>query len=155
MHLNKTACEIWSVFDKVQFWVKNLVPFFHRSLQLIINCLAKVSLACCLHQCNTISLPLLLPVSRMKETILPGVTLIVSTKLIWCFKLHLNKIKIGTWPWWLHTLHKYYMIFLQNLFLSFVFGFFSRRFLWSWHATSISGIHSGTFYCSSSKLSTK
>ena len=34
MHLNKTACEIWSVFDKVQFWVKNLAPFFHRSLQI-------------------------------------------------------------------------------------------------------------------------
>ena len=26
-HLNKTACEIWSVFDKVQLWVKNLAPF--------------------------------------------------------------------------------------------------------------------------------
>ena len=34
MHLNKTACEIWSVFDKVHFWVKDLTPFFHRTLQL-------------------------------------------------------------------------------------------------------------------------
>ena len=33
-HVNKTACEIWSVFDKVHFWVKTLTPFFHRSLQL-------------------------------------------------------------------------------------------------------------------------
>ena len=33
-HVNKTACEIWSVFDQVHFWVKTLTPFFHRSLQL-------------------------------------------------------------------------------------------------------------------------
>ena len=33
-HLNKTACEIWSVFDKVLFCVKYLLPFFHRTLQL-------------------------------------------------------------------------------------------------------------------------
>ena len=33
-HLNKTACEIWSVFDKVLFCVKYLTPFFHRTLQL-------------------------------------------------------------------------------------------------------------------------
>ena len=31
MHLYKTACEIWSIFDKVHFWIKNLTPFFHRS----------------------------------------------------------------------------------------------------------------------------
>ena len=30
-HLNKTACEIWSVFDKVLFCVKYLTPFFHRT----------------------------------------------------------------------------------------------------------------------------
>ena len=34
-HLNKTACEIWSIFDKVLFCVKYLLPFFHRTLQLI------------------------------------------------------------------------------------------------------------------------
>ena len=34
-HVNKTACEIWSVLDKVDFWVKTLTPFFHRSLQLL------------------------------------------------------------------------------------------------------------------------
>ena len=33
-HLNKTACEIWSIFDKVLFCVKYLTPFFHRTLQL-------------------------------------------------------------------------------------------------------------------------
>ena len=33
MHLIKTTCEIWSVSDKVQFWVKDLPPFSHRSLQ--------------------------------------------------------------------------------------------------------------------------
>ena len=33
-HLNKTACETWSVFDKVHFWVKNLAPFFQWSLQI-------------------------------------------------------------------------------------------------------------------------
>ena len=32
--LNKTACEIRSVFNKVQFWVNNLAPFFHRTLQI-------------------------------------------------------------------------------------------------------------------------
>ena len=37
-HLNKTACEIWSVFDKVLFCVKYLTPFFHRTLQLIYIC---------------------------------------------------------------------------------------------------------------------
>ena len=31
-HLNKTACEIWNVFDKVLFCVKYLTPFFHRTL---------------------------------------------------------------------------------------------------------------------------
>ena len=31
--LNKTSCEISSVFDKVHFWVKNLTLFFHRTLQ--------------------------------------------------------------------------------------------------------------------------
>ena len=36
-HVNKTACEIWSVFDKVHFWVKTLTPFFHRSLQLLLT----------------------------------------------------------------------------------------------------------------------
>ena len=36
-HLNKTACEIWSVFDKVLFCVKYLTPFFHRTLQLYIR----------------------------------------------------------------------------------------------------------------------
>ena len=30
-HLNKTACEICSVFDKVLFCVKYLPPFFHRT----------------------------------------------------------------------------------------------------------------------------
>ena len=34
-HLNKTACEIWSVFDKVLFCVKYLTPSFHRTLQLV------------------------------------------------------------------------------------------------------------------------
>ena len=34
-HLIKTTCKIWSVSDKVQFWVKNLPPFFHWSLQLM------------------------------------------------------------------------------------------------------------------------
>ena len=34
-HVNKTAWEIWSIFDKVHFWVKTLTPFFHRSLQLV------------------------------------------------------------------------------------------------------------------------
>ena len=34
MHLNKTSCKIWSIFDEVHFWVKNLTPFFHRSLHL-------------------------------------------------------------------------------------------------------------------------
>ena len=34
MHLNKTSCTIWSIFDEVHFWVKNLTPFFHRSLHL-------------------------------------------------------------------------------------------------------------------------
>ena len=34
-HLNKTACEIWSVFDKVLFCVKYLLPFFHRTLQFV------------------------------------------------------------------------------------------------------------------------
>ena len=34
-HLNKTACEICSVFDKVLFCVKYLPPFFHRTLQLL------------------------------------------------------------------------------------------------------------------------
>ena len=32
-HLNKTACNIWSIFDKVHFWAKNLTPFFHWTLQ--------------------------------------------------------------------------------------------------------------------------
>ena len=32
-HLNKTACEIWSIFDKVLFCVKYLPPFFHRTLR--------------------------------------------------------------------------------------------------------------------------
>ena len=36
-HLNKTAYEIWSVCDKVHFWVKNLAPYFHRSLQLFLG----------------------------------------------------------------------------------------------------------------------
>ena len=36
-HPNKAACEIWSVFDKVHFWVKNLMPFFHRTLQLLFT----------------------------------------------------------------------------------------------------------------------
>ena len=35
-HLNKTACEICSVFDKVLFCVKYLPPFFHRTLQLVV-----------------------------------------------------------------------------------------------------------------------
>ena len=33
-HVNKTVCEIWSVSDKVHFWVKILTPFFHQTLQL-------------------------------------------------------------------------------------------------------------------------
>ena len=33
-HLIKTKCKIWSISDKVQFWVKNLPPFFHQSLQI-------------------------------------------------------------------------------------------------------------------------
>ena len=38
-HVNKTACEIWSVSDKVHFWVKILTPFFHETLQLLfITC---------------------------------------------------------------------------------------------------------------------
>ena len=37
MHLNKTACEIWSGFDKVHFCAKNLTPFFHRTLQLSLR----------------------------------------------------------------------------------------------------------------------
>ena len=36
-HLNKTAYKIWSVFDKGHFWVKYLVPFFHRNLQSSIS----------------------------------------------------------------------------------------------------------------------
>ena len=36
-HLNKTACEILSVFDKVLFCVKYLTPFFHRTLQLMVE----------------------------------------------------------------------------------------------------------------------
>ena len=51
-HLNKTACEIWSVSDKVHFWIKNLMPFFHRSLQFIWFS-SQSSLACILtHQGN-------------------------------------------------------------------------------------------------------
>ena len=33
-HLIKTTCKIWSISCKVQFWVKTLLPFFLRSLQL-------------------------------------------------------------------------------------------------------------------------
>ena len=40
-HLNKTACEIWSVSDKVLFCVKHLMPFFHRTLQLFYYTLNK------------------------------------------------------------------------------------------------------------------
>jgi len=32
---NKTACEIWSVFDKVHFWLKYLTPFSCGVLQII------------------------------------------------------------------------------------------------------------------------
>ena len=43
-HLNKTAYEIWSVFDKVHFWVKILTPFFHRTLQLFYHLIWSPSL---------------------------------------------------------------------------------------------------------------
>ena len=36
-HVNKTACEIWSISDKVHFWVNILTPFFHRTLQMPRN----------------------------------------------------------------------------------------------------------------------
>ena len=36
-HLNKTTCEIWSVFDKVHFWVKYLMPFLHWNLQFLCS----------------------------------------------------------------------------------------------------------------------
>ena len=32
--VNKTACKIWSVFDKIHFWVNYLMPFSHGTLQL-------------------------------------------------------------------------------------------------------------------------
>ena len=35
-HPNKTACEIWSVFGKVYFWVKYLTPLVHRILQFVL-----------------------------------------------------------------------------------------------------------------------
>ena len=35
-HLNKTAGEIWTGFGKVHFCAKNLMPFFHRTLQLAL-----------------------------------------------------------------------------------------------------------------------
>ena len=36
-HQNKTTCEIWSVFDKVHFWVKYLTPFLYRNLQFLCS----------------------------------------------------------------------------------------------------------------------
>ena len=36
-HLNKTTCEIWSIVDKVHFWVKYLMPFLHRNLQFLCS----------------------------------------------------------------------------------------------------------------------
>ena len=35
-HPNKTACEIWSGFDKVHFCVKYLTPFIHQTLKCCI-----------------------------------------------------------------------------------------------------------------------
>ena len=39
--LNKTACEIWNVSDKVHFWVKYLTLFFHQSLHLFLYRMVK------------------------------------------------------------------------------------------------------------------
>ena len=36
-YLNKTTCEIWSVFDKVHFWVKYLMLFLHWNLQFLCS----------------------------------------------------------------------------------------------------------------------
>ena len=36
-HQNKTTCEIWSVFDKVHFWVKYLTLFLYRNLQFLCS----------------------------------------------------------------------------------------------------------------------
>ena len=46
-HLNKTAWKIRSVFDKVRFWVKTLMPFFHWTLQLWCSNYISIFHYCC------------------------------------------------------------------------------------------------------------
>lgn len=119
----KTLCYVFIVCRAVTIWlslvlVANKVTYYlpnplkHLIWHIIISeiifttyvnvfsCLIKVSLGgCILHHWNTISFLLLLPVCLIKDTIISEVTFIVSMKLIRHFKLQLNRIKIGTWPW--------------------------------------------------------